>query len=175
MKNILAIYLILLFPTLLSGQILDDEADKCGSDLKATMELLNELGDHWGYSYDSLLVDLVDWESSEFVLLDSIGKSTLGRQMYELTITDYTVQDEDKHRIYIHARTHPGEIQSFWVTDEMINYLLDDSETGALLRSKCIFHIVPMYNPDGVELEYPRENANDIDIESNWGSSDPED
>lgn len=175
MKNVLAISLILLVPVLLSGQILDDEADKCGSDLKAAMELLDELGDHWGYAYEDLLLDLNEWESSEFIMLDSIGESTLGRQIYELTVTDYTVPDADKHRIYIHARTHPGEVQAFWVTDEIINFLLEDNEVGALLRTKCIFHIIPMYNPDGVELEYPRENANDIDIESNWGSSDPED
>lgn len=175
MKNFLVIFLILLFPVLLSGQIIDDEADKCGSDLKAAMELLDELGDNWGYAYDDLLLDLDEWESSEFITIDSIGESTLGRQIYELTVTDYTIPDTDKHRIYIHARTHPGEVQAFWVTDEIINFLLDDNEIGALLRTKCIFHIVPMYNPDGVELEYPRENANDVDIESNWGSSDPED
>jgi hypothetical protein len=27
-----------------------------------------------------------------------------------------------------------------------------------------------MYNPDGVELEFPRQNANGIDIESNWST-----
>jgi len=42
------------------------------------------------------------------------------------------------------------------------------------MRQHCIFHVVPMYNPDGVEMEYPRENANGVDIESNWGSSSPE-
>ncbi len=31
-----------------------------------------------------------------------------------------------------------------------------------------MFNIIPMYNPDGVELGYGRENANGVDIESNW-------
>ncbi|MEN8157706.1 MAG: M14 family zinc carboxypeptidase [Bacteroidota bacterium] len=183
MKHKLTTYLILLFPTLLlpallSGQLLDDEASKCGTDLQAkSAATILELGAHWGYGYEDLLSDLNVWGSSEFVFTSSIGESTLGREIYELTITDSssTLPDEEKHRIYIHARTHPGEVQSFWVTNEIINLLLGESELGAFLRSSCIFHVVPMYNPDGVELEYPRENANGIDIESNWGNASPED
>jgi hypothetical protein len=129
---------------------------------------------YWGYSYDDLLPDLETWDLSEFVSLASIGQSTEGREMHELTITDPSVADSLKRRIYIHTRTHPGEVQSFWVTEQMINYLLEDSELGNLLRAKCIFHIVPMYNPDGVMLEYPRQNANMIDIESNWYAEYPE-
>ena len=176
MKKFLFLYLFLLFPILLSGQIIDDEVNKCGiADLKTKAFLLQELGDHWGYGYDDLLNDLDTWGNSGFVLINSIGKSTLGREMYELTITDSSIPDEDKHRIYIHARTHPGEVQSTWVTNEIINYLLGDEEFSDSLKSSCIFHITPMYNPDGVELEYPRENANGIDIESNWGAAAPED
>lgn len=176
MKNSLFLYLFFLFPGLLFAQIIDDEANKCGiADLKTKAFLLQELGDHWGYGYDDLLNDLDIWDNSGFVIVNSIGKSTLGREMYELTITDNSIPDEDKHRIYIHARTHPGEVQSTWVTNEIINYLLGDEEFGDSLKSSFIFHITPMYNPDGVELEYPRENANGIDIESNWGAAVPED
>ena len=44
------------------------------------------------------------------------------------------------------------------------------------IRLKVVFKefrlepIIPMINPDGVELEYNRENANGIDIESNWNT-----
>lgn len=145
--------------------------DKCGS---YPLELKSYSGDFWGYNYDSLLADLSTWELNEFVDVMSIGKSTQDREIYELIITDPLIDDSNKERIYIHARTHPGEVQSFWVTDEIINYLLSNDAIGNYLRERCIFHIVPMYNPDGVELEYPRENANNIDIESNWNSESPE-
>jgi hypothetical protein len=36
------------------------------------------------------------------------------------------------------------------------------------LVDSIIFIFIPMMNPDGVELGYPRENANGIDLERNW-------
>ncbi len=144
------------------------EEDKCGHDDHGAKALKELYGNHWGYSYDSLLEDLPIWEASDYVQVSSIGQSTLGREVFELTISDFDDTKNLKHRIYIHTRTHPNEVQSFWVTSEIINYLTAESSFGDSLREHCIFHIVPMYNPDGVELEKPRENANDIDIESNW-------
>jgi hypothetical protein len=52
----------------------------------------------------------------------------------------------------------------------MIALLLSDAPLARRLRDSCVFNIVPMYNPDGVELSYPRENAHGIDIESNWAA-----
>ncbi|MCF8380882.1 MAG: T9SS type A sorting domain-containing protein [Bacteroidales bacterium] len=163
---------VLSFITVLSfGQvIIDDEYNKCGVD-PGKKAFLDIYGDHWGYSYDSLLSDLTKWEASEFIQIQTIGQSTLERNLYELSITNPLVSESSKHRVYIHARTHPGEIQSFRVTEQMINFLSSDTELGSFLRENCIFHIIPMYNPDGVELEYSRQNANGIDIESNWGAA----
>ncbi|MFC2086327.1 M14 family zinc carboxypeptidase [Bacteroidota bacterium] len=152
----------------------DLEADKCGYDPEKEAALYEHYGKHWGYSYDSLLNDIVQWETSDFIQIQSIGQSTLGKEIYELTISDFDETKNFKHRIYIHARTHPAEIQSFHVTNEIINYLSNDTEIGTFLREHCIFHIIPMFNPDGVELEYPRENANGIDLESNWDAENPE-
>ena len=125
---------------------------------------------NWGYGYDDLLSDLSIWAQSPYVVIDSIGATVQNRAIWELTISDNPSSDTYK-RVYIHARTHPGEEESFWVADEIINFLLSDSPEANQIRSQCIFHIVPMHNPDGVELGYPRENANGIDIESGWDDS----
>ena len=122
---------------------------------------------NWGYGYDSLLVDLDRWAESQFVSIDSLGASVQNRAIWELTIAD-NPQSSSNHRIYIHTRTHPGEEESFWVTNEIINFLISDTPLARFIRNNCIFHIIPMYNPDGVELGYSRENANGVDIESGW-------
>jgi len=153
-----------------AGYLLDESGnpDKCGFDPELSERLLKTLGEHWGYGYDSLLVDLQGWQNSPYVTIDSIGASVQNRAIWELTITADTILLKPRRRVYIHARTHPGEVQSWWVTRGMIHILLAEDEYSRSVRDSCVFHIVPMYNPDGVELEYPRENANGIDIESNW-------
>jgi hypothetical protein len=147
------------------------EHDKCAYDESLAKVQLQILGDKWGYSYDSLAVDLQVWAQSPFVSVQSIGKSVQDRDLWELTISDPGTSNQTLRTVYIHARTHPGEVQSFWVTRAMIGILLSSDPTAETLRRSVKFHIVPMYNPDGVELEFPRENANGIDIESNWATS----
>jgi hypothetical protein len=168
MKTFLTLSLTLIFITQTYSQHQIDEYDKCGYDSKHAKSYLKILGDHWGYSYDSLLVDLNDWSKSPYITIDSLGASVQNRAIWQLTITSDDTADSEKQTVYMHARTHPGEVQSWWVTEQVINQLTSESEFARLLRANCVFYIIPMYNPDGVELEYARENANGVDIESNW-------
>jgi hypothetical protein len=128
---------------------------------------------HWGYGYDSLLVELEKWRRDPFIHVDSVGASVLGRAIWELTITD-PASGGPKHTIFIHARTHPSEVQAFRVTDAIIDYLTSDVPYARQLRAHTTFHIMPMYNPDGVELELARQNAHEIDLERNWDAASPE-
>ncbi len=149
--------------------LLQTDVDKCGIyDPAVAAHQLKILGDHWGYGYDSLLVDLNRWAQSPYVTIDSLGASVENRALWQLTITSDQPSVDPRRTIFIHARTHPGEVQGWWVTNELINLLLSDDAYAQFVREKCVFYIIPMYNPDGVELEYPRENAHGIDIESNW-------
>jgi len=144
--------------------------DPCGFDSLQARYMLQVLGAGWGYGYDSLLVDLARWQQSPYVRIDSAGASVQNRALWLLTITDSGQVTEPKIRVWIHARTHPGEVQAFWVTNEIINGLLAETPEAQNLRAKCVFHIMPMYNPDGVELGYARENAHHVDLESNWNA-----
>ena len=146
------------------------ELDKCGfplddSDLGQVIS-----AEYMGYSYDSLLVDLETWRLSEYVKIDSIGLSVQGRPLWQLTVSDDPNNISGKRTVHIHARTHPQETEGFYVTDEIINILLSESEIAQTTRANCVFYIIPMYNPDGVVLGLPRRNANNIDLESNWNT-----
>ncbi|MCX6150976.1 MAG: M14 family zinc carboxypeptidase [Ignavibacteriales bacterium] len=142
--------------------------DPCGfPDTSDFSFQLKALG-NWGYGYDSLKADLNRWGKRPFVKIDSIGATVQSRTMFMLTIQDTSATATPRKRIWIHARTHPNEVQGTWVTNEIIKFLLSDSLLGKRLLDSCVFNIVPMYNPDGVELGKGRENANGIDIESNW-------
>jgi hypothetical protein len=56
----------------------------------------------------------------------------------------------------------------------MIKYLISGNIKANELLDKYIFSIVPLYNPDGVELGYSNHNANNIDIEGGWDLTEPE-
>lgn len=130
--------------------------------------------DGWGYGYDSLLRDLREWKNHRDVRLDSIGATLQGRAIWMVTISDSTdsmatvLREAPKKRIVFHARTHPAEVQSQRIANEAIRFLLDSTALSGRLRRGFLFHVVPMYNPDGVEMGLSRWNANGIDLESNW-------
>ena len=161
-KQIFYSFILLIFLSCLVSQPLVEH--KCG---QLPHEFHENRNLNWGYGYNDLLSDLYEWGQSPYVTIDSIGASVQNRAIWELTISD-DPGSTTHSRVYIHARTHPGEEEAFWVVDEIINFLLADTPEAAFIRSQSIFHIVPMHNPDGVELGFPRENANGIDVESGW-------
>jgi hypothetical protein len=65
-------------------------------------------------------------------------------------------------------------VQAFRVTDAIIDYLTSEAPYARRLRERTTFHIMPMYNPDGVELELARQNAHEVDLERNWDATSPE-
>ncbi|MFC1585624.1 M14 family zinc carboxypeptidase [Fibrobacterota bacterium] len=144
-------------------------------------------GDGWGYGYADLEADLIKWSNSPFTTIDSVGSSVQGRTLWMLTITSASGpvsklsaplrqvgSSQHKSRIMVHARTHGREVQSTRVVNEIIAFLLDTGAVSQQIRDEFVFNIIPMYNPDGVELGCERMNANGIDMESNWNAPEAE-
>lgn len=131
----------------------------------------------WGYPYDSLLRDLSQWKKSPWVKVDSIGTTAQKRAVWMVSITDSTDsvgsvegRKDGKFRMVAHARTHPSEVQSQRVANEMIRFLLDTGDVSRSLRRDFVWNIIPMYNPDGVEKRYSRLNGNQVNLETDWNT-----
>jgi len=161
---------IILFLNFAYSQMFATDTSKFVNDWNFSMQNVS----NWGYNYDSLYIDLDIWRNSPYVMIDSIGASVQNRALWRLTITDAVKDYNPQFRIAIHARTHPNEVYSFYTTRAIIGILLGNTELAEKLRKYIIFNIIPIYNPDGVELEKYRENANGVDLERDWDSPNPQ-
>ncbi len=124
------------------------------------------------YNFSYLQQRIATWKQSEFVKVDTIGTTTRNFPIQEIRITDMTVPDSGKKRIWIHARTHPGETPSSWHFDGVIEKLLSNNDVISEYRKKMIFYCIPFTNPEGVYYGRSRTNYDGVDIESNWNKVD---
>jgi murein tripeptide amidase MpaA len=73
-----------------------------------------------------------------------------------------------KKAIVITSRVHPGETQSSFLVEGLINYLLSDQDEAREIREKFVIKIVPMLNPDGVILGNSRSSLIGVDLNRRW-------
>lgn len=66
------------------------------------------------------------------------------------------------------CRIHPGETNSSWIMEGLLDYLLSDEQGARILREKFVFKIVPMLNPDGVIVGNYRCSLAGYDLNRQW-------
>jgi len=71
------------------------------------------------------------------------------------------------------CRVHPGETNSSWMMQGMLNFLTSDSTEAELLKKMYVFKIVPMLNPDGVINGNYRTSLSGSDLNRRWCKPDP--
>jgi len=102
----------------------------------------------------------------ELAKMQSIGKSTQGRDIWMLAITDYSVGDPDrKPAFYVDGNIHSNEVQGAEICMYTAWYLTEgfrDIEYVKTMLKERIFYIVPTINPDA---------RNDYFKEANTASS----
>lgn len=124
------------------------------------------------YSYSRHLNLIAKSNSLPNTMHEIIGLTTQNRPLDLLTIGNPSTA---KYKIWIIARQHPGETMAQWLTEGLIDKLLDsqDSSSLELLRS-CVFYIVPNMNPDGTYLGNLRTNSNGVNLNRQWQDPNPE-
>jgi len=101
------------------------------------------------------------------VLCTSLG----GNECPILTITSHIGSDAEKGErkvIFLSSRVHPGESNSSWIMKGLLDFLLGPSAEAEFLRSKYLFKIIPMLNPDGVINGHYRCNLAGYDLNRHW-------
>ena len=73
-----------------------------------------------------------------------------------------------KKGVVISARVHPGEPQSSWVVQGLIEFLISSDPIAINLRKHYIFKIIPMLNPDGVIYGNYRWSLLGFDLNRRW-------
>ncbi|MGX9418252.1 M14 family metallopeptidase [Vibrio sp. RC27] len=118
------------------------------------------------YSYDRHLDLIHQAQLHPNCLLDTLGQTIDGRDISLLTIGE---PNNDKKKIWVTARQHPGETMAEWFVEGLLRRLLDTTDTVARsLLDQAVFYIVPNMNPDGSARGHLRTNAIGVNLNREW-------
>jgi murein tripeptide amidase MpaA len=133
--------------------------------------------DHYhGYEEMTRILDGFAAEHPELCRKYSIGRSTAGRELWLMEITNMeTGGAEEKPAVYMDGNTHASEVTGKEVCLWMIGHLLEgygeDDGITDLLDTRC-FYILPCLNPDGSEIylttPYKRTGGGILNPEFEW-------
>ncbi len=98
----------------------------------------------------------------------TLGNSVQGRPIHRIELTDSTVPDAGKVRVWIHAGIHPAETTSYFTVEGFVEWLLSGNPQAEVLLDHALIELCPMVNPDGVFLGNYRVNANSANLENEW-------
>ncbi|EAR53838.1 hypothetical protein SKA34_04325 [Photobacterium sp. SKA34] len=120
------------------------------------------------YSYDRHQ-DLLHLAQSHYnCRLETLGHTLDNRDMSLLVIGDESTA-ENKKKVWVIARQHPGETMAEWFAEGLVQRLLDETDTvGRALLEKAVFYVVPNMNPDGSARGHLRLNAIGVNLNREW-------
>ncbi|MEM2378325.1 MAG: M14 family metallopeptidase [Candidatus Methanomethylicia archaeon] len=172
-----------------SGVLLEGEIEIFNETLnakmiKTNMKFRREYFNNVYFDWKTLTIKLMELESKykDILKIYSIGKSLLGREIWACEITGI---GKEEGVILIDGGMHGSEVIGVRVAYKLLETILEEYNElvgKGLLRNLSII-IIPMLNPDGVEMsKYSppipiihikdgRCNANGVDLNRNFGYS----
>jgi murein tripeptide amidase MpaA len=103
-----------------------------------------------------------------------VDLALLGESVEERPLLELSFGDDDAERVlWIVGRQHPGETPASWALEGLIKRLCaSDDEAVQRLLDRAVVRIVPMVNPDGVELGNMRTSASGANLNRVWDEPD---
>jgi predicted deacylase len=93
-----------------------------------------------------------------------LGRSVGGRPLLAWKLGN----DSSRDLVVILGRQHPPEVTGSLALMAFVDTLAGDSEAARRFRRRYQVLVVPLLNPDGVELGHWRCNLNGIDLNRDW-------
>jgi len=135
------------------------------------------LQEHWYHSYATLTLDVNAWadDNPEIVKLLNIGQTELGRNIWMLQISDWSLENKAdgsaKEVVYIdgghHGNEHLGTELAFLTAEHYIEGWAAGDQTVIDVLSSTELHILIMLNADGNDFD-TRWNVNQVDLNRNY-------
>jgi murein tripeptide amidase MpaA len=125
------------------------------------------------YTHDQHLNLISTAQMMPHAFVEHIGKSVEGRDIDMVVIGDDT--DDEKKKVWMIARQHPGETMAEWFVEGFLERMLDPND--ALVRKlldQAVFYVIPNVNPDGSIAGNLRTNAAGENLNREWANPDPE-
>lgn len=82
----------------------------------------------------------------------------------------YIRDHKHKKGIVFTARVHPGESNSSFIAEGLIDFLCGNSKEAVFLRKNYVFKIIPLINPDGVIYGNYRCSLLGVDLNRRWNN-----
>ena len=108
-------------------------------------------------------------ERLPFVTRAEIGRSVGNRPLYQLDI-DATAPGAKSGFIIVVSRQHPPETTGSQALLRFIETVVADTPLARDFRRRFAVLLVPLVNPDGVELGHWRHNLNGVDTNRDWAN-----
>ncbi|XP_054277494.1 cytosolic carboxypeptidase 1-like isoform X1 [Macrosteles quadrilineatus] len=136
---------------------------------------------HYPYTYSQLLSKLWGWSQtvcreSVYLRAESLCQTLNFNETPVVTITapsSYRNPIQDREVIFLTARVHPGECNSSWIMEGVLQYLLSDYLPVVRARDQYVFKVVPMLNPEGVINGCHRCGLTNEDLNRRWSNPSP--
>ena len=114
-------------------------------------------------------------EINKYLRRTCLCQTLSGNNCDMLTITEPTnsLAELNKRKgVVVTARVHPGESNASFICEGIIDFLLSNDDVAKRLRTKHVFKIVPMLNPDGVINGNYRTSLAGCDLNRRWDNPD---